>query len=201
MDSYFPVRNRPIIRRYVGSMAFKEINDSLPKAVRALRAILDKFPDKRGIVQTHSERIANYIQQNLGYEPRLTFRRDYKTVDDMLVAHAAKEGSFIVASGLREGLDLTGDLSRVQVIMKVPYPDLGDKRTKRRKDLDASWYGVQTALSFVQMIGRSVRSSSDKALTYILDSSFEMFYRMNRRFIPRYIREAIDERAPSDFSD
>jgi Rad3-related DNA helicase len=191
MDSYFPAKNRPVIRKYVGSMSHKDIEDSLPRAVEALREVLAKFPDRRGIEQTHSERIANYIKYNMADESRLTFRKDFATTEGMLEAHRMKSNSFIVASGLREGLDLHGDLSRIQVIMKVPYPDLGDKRTKRKKELDSSWYGVQTALSFVQMIGRSVRSKEDKAVTYIFDSSFEMFYNMNRRFIPHYVRESI----------
>jgi len=191
MDSYFPAKNRPVIRKYVGSMSFKEIEESLPRCVEALREVLAKFPDKRGIVQTHSERIANYIKFKMSDESRLTFRKDFATTEGMLEAHRMKSNSFIVASGLREGLDLHGDLSRIQIIMKVPYPDLGDKRTKRKKEIDSSWYGVQTALSFVQMIGRSVRSKEDKAVTYIFDSSFEMFYNMNRRFIPHYVRESI----------
>jgi Rad3-related DNA helicase len=191
IDSSFPVENRPIYRKYAGSMSYGKIEDTLPKSLEILKQILSKFPNKRGIIQTHSERIANYIKTYMSDESRLTFRKDYTTVEGMLEAHKIKENSFIVASGLREGIDLYDDLSRVQILMKVPYPDLGDKRTKRRKELDPSWYGVQTTLAFVQTLGRSIRSETDKAVTFILDESFEIFYRMNKRYIPRYIREAI----------
>lgn len=106
-------------------------------------------------------------------------------------AHEAKIDSFIVASGLREGLDLRGDLSYVQIFVKVPYADLGDKRTKRKKEIDASWYSKITVLQFVQMLGRSVRSSDDRAITYLFDSGFEKFLLYNWKTLPSYVRDAV----------
>lgn len=190
IDSSFPAENRPIVRKYAGLMSYDHIDRTLPHAVEIVKKILAKFPNHRGIIHTHSERIANYLRLEL-QDPRLTFRKDYTTVEGMLEAHQLKPNSFIVASGLREGIDLHDDLSRIQIIMKVPFPDLSDKRTKRKKELNPSWYGIQTVLLFVQSIGRSVRSENDKAITFILDESFEMFYRVNRRYIPGYIQEAI----------
>lgn len=190
IDSSFPAENRPIIRKYAGLMSYDHIDKTLPISVELVKKILAKFPNHRGIIHTHSERIANYLRSEL-HDSRLTFRKDYTTVEGMLEAHQMKPNSFIVASGLREGIDLHDELSRVQIIMKVPFPDLSDKRTKRKKELNPSWYGIQTVLLFVQSIGRSVRSEHDKAITYILDESFEMFYRVNKRYIPNYIREAI----------
>ena len=62
---------------------------------------------------------------------------------------------------------------------------------KRRSELDKEWYGYMTTLMFVQGLGRSVRSATEKAITYILDAGFDDYYRRNRRFIPGYIKEAI----------
>jgi len=190
VPSYFPPSNRPIVKEYVGSMSYKYINNTLPILVNKIAQLLAKHPKRKGIIQTHSEKVAKYIQTHL-YDTRLTFRKDYITVLEMLEVHRSKEGSFIVASGLKEGLDLYGDLSRIQIIAKIPYPDLGDKRVKRRKELNKSWYGYMTALMFVQSIGRSVRSETDRAITYVLDDNFDFFYKFNRRFIPEYIRRAV----------
>lgn len=190
LPSYFPVEHRLIVKDYVGPMSFKHITNTLPKIVEKLKEILADHVGERGIVHTVSERIASYIQRNL-FDSRLTFRRDYKTVNEMLIAHEEKPDSFIVASGLREGLDLRGDLSRVQVIAKVPYLSLGDKRVKRRMELSRDWYGYATALLFIQSIGRSVRSVEDTAVTYVLDKDFSRFYGMYKKFIPEYIQEAI----------
>ena len=188
-DSTFPVENRPLYLNFVGSMSYKNINDTLPKIVDALEKLLQYYRDDKGIVQTHSEKIASYIKANC-HDPRLTFNKDYRKVEDTLRAHRMKPGSFIVASGLREGLDLHGDLSRVQVLCKVPYANLGDKWVKERMARNPDWYGYNAVLSFVQSIGRSVRSETDVAKTYVLDSNFTKLYNMYRRMFPKYVTEA-----------
>lgn len=190
VPSTFPAENRPIYKKYVGKMSYKDIDRTLPHVVDAVEEIAAKFPKRKGIVQTHSEKIASYLKDYLS-DPRFTFNKDFNSPQEMLETHREKEGSIIVASGLREGLDLRGDLSKVQVFCKVPYPSLGDKVVKRRMELDPEWYGWVTAMMFVQSLGRSVRSSNERAVTYILDSGFGWFYKRYRRFIPEYIREAI----------
>lgn len=190
LPSTFPPENRPILRKYAGSMSYRNIDDTLPKIVNRINQIVSKFPNYKGIIQTHSEKIASYLQSML-YDQRFTFNKDYPRPQDMLEAHKRKDGSFIVASGLREGLDLHGDLSKIQIFCKVPYPSMGDRVVKRKMELDGEWYGWMTTVMFVQALGRSVRSSTDKAATYILDSGFGFFYKRNKKFIPEYIREAI----------
>jgi len=188
--SNFPPEHRPIIKRYVGLMTYKKIDDTLPKLVEEINRILAKYPDRKGIIQTHSEKVAQYIQGKI-FNPRLTFNKDFRTPLDMLEEHGRKHGSFIVASGLREGIDLRGELSKIQILCKVPYPSLGDKRVKRRMEMDQEWYGYQTALMFVQTLGRSVRSKSERAVTFILDSGFGYFYKRYKKYIPKYVKEAI----------
>ena len=193
VPSTFPAINRPIIAKYAGSMSYRSIQETLPKMMDTLESIIRRSSDHRGIIHSTSERVAEYVRNNISKDllHRLTFRKDFVTVNDMMAAHEKIPNSFIVASGLKEGIDLKNDLSRVQIILKVPYLDLSDKRTKRRMTLDKRWYGYCTALLFIQSVGRSVRSPEDKAITYILDSSFSTFYNMNKAFIPDYIREVL----------
>jgi ATP-dependent DNA helicase DinG len=191
LDSSFPVENRLVYKHYAGSMSYKNIDKTLPKMAAQLNMILDEHRDERGIIHTSSERVAEYIKRFFVSNSRLTFRKDYRTVVEMMQVHRAKTGSVIVASGLKEGLDLFDDLSRFQVICKVPYPSLADKRVKRRMQLEPSWYGFLTALMFVQSIGRSVRSETDHAETYVLDSDFDRFMAMNGKMLPPYIRRAV----------
>lgn len=190
VPSTFPAENRPIFKKYAGKMSYKAIDRTLPVIVEYVEEILSKFPDRKGIIQTHSEKIANYLKMYLT-DPRFTFNRDYDSPQQMLEVHRKKPGSVIVASGLREGLDLRGDLSKIQIFCKIPYPSLGDKVVARKLELDPDWYGWATSTMFVQSLGRSVRSNREKAVTYILDSDFGYFYKRNRKFIPQYIRDAI----------
>lgn len=190
VPSTFPAENRPIVKKYAGKMGYRDIDFTLPTLVEYIEEILAAYPTRKGIIQTHSEKIASYLKENID-DRRLTFNKDFDSPQDMLEVHAKKEGSIIVASGLREGLDLRGDLSKLQIFCKVPYPSLGDKVVARKLELDPEWYGWMTALMLIQSLGRSVRSNKERAVTYILDSGFDLFCKRYRKFIPEYVREAI----------
>ena len=75
--------------------------------------------------------------------------------------------------------------------MKVPYPDLSERRTVVKLQRDSAWYDWQTALRLVQTYGRSVRSETDHAITYVLDSNFTHFVSNHRNLFPSYFLEAL----------
>jgi len=191
-NSYFPLKNHSIEKKNIGRMSRKYIKESLPKLVSRIEEILLIHPGQKGITQTHTKRIANYIKKHLD-NSRLTFNKDSETPKEMLKKHENKGSSVIVASGLREGIDLFGELSKFQIICKVPYPDLGDKRVKRKSEIEPRWYQWMTTIAFIQSLGRSVRSKEDKVTTYILDSDFSYFYLRNRRFFPSHLRKIISD--------
>lgn len=81
----------------------------------------------------------------------------------------------ITPSGF-EGVDLPGDLSRYQVIVKTPYASLGDKRIKHILDVYPDIYALTALMKLTQGAGRSVRSKDDHAVTYILDSAAQKLW-------------------------
>ena len=99
--------------------------------------------------------------------------------------------SVILSPSMSEGVDLKDDLSRFQVIMKIPYPYLGDPLIRKRMNKWKRWYNLQTAKKIVQSAGRSVRSSEDRAVTYILDSDWERFFRQNRDMFPPEFKRSL----------
>jgi ATP-dependent DNA helicase DinG len=57
--------------------------------------------------------------------------------DEVITEHLhSTKPTVLISSSLYIGLDLKDDLSRFQVIAKVPYPDLGDRwiNEKRKKN-------------------------------------------------------------------
>ena len=93
-----------------------------------------------------------------------------------------------------EGIDLADDLSRFQVIVKVPYPVHKNPYVAARMR-EKGWYEWQTAMRLIQATGRSVRSADDFAETYIVDSEFGEFRRKSRRLLPSWWLEAVIEPA------
>src|SRR2546428_4075381 len=109
----------------------------------------------------------------------------------MLRVHGSADASVLSSPSLFQGVDLKDEMSRFQSVVKVPYPDLSDRRTMVKLRRDSSWYDWQTALRLVQTYGRSVRSETDHAVTYVLDSNFMRFVDANRGLFPAYFLEAL----------
>lgn len=91
----------------------------------------------------------------------------------------------ITPSGF-EGIDLPGDLSRYQVIVKTPFGSLGDKRMEHILNVFPDIYSLTALMKITQGAGRSVRSHSDWAVTYILDTAAQRLWTKNNEWAPEF---------------
>lgn len=188
--SPFPVENRPIIHADIGSFSAKVIDLTLPRAKDAIKAILAEHKGEKGVIHCHTYKIANYLKKALRSKRILTHNSDNR--DEILHKHiTSKEPTVLLTPSMTEGVDLKGDASRFQIIVKVPYPYLGDPIIRKRMNKNDKWYPMQTAMTIVQAYGRSVRSMDDNAITYILDSDWKRFYRDNKDVFPAGFDECL----------
>ena len=188
--SPFPVENRPIIHADIGSFSAKVIDLTLPRAKDAIKAILAEHKGEKGVIHCHTYKIANYLKKALRSKRILTHNSDNR--DEILHKHiTSKEPTVLLTPSMTEGVDLKGDASRFQIIVKVPYPYLGDPIIRKRMNKNDKWYSMQTAMTIVQAYGRSVRSMDDNAITYILDSDWKRFYRDNKDVFPAGFDECL----------
>jgi Rad3-related DNA helicase len=100
-------------------------------------------------------------------------------------------GSVLVSPSMMEGIDLHDDLSQFQVIIKLPWANLGDVRVKTKSTLDPQWYTNKMWLSILQASGRSTRHESDTSITYILDSNFKYFYDQWKKNLPNWFKKRL----------
>lgn len=194
MPNRFPKENRPVYFSFAGSMNFKNKSETLPKLVAETDRICRHYVGKRGIVHTHNFEIAKRLLEECSPEvkSRMLFQERFYNKEEMLEVHARQEDSIIVAPAMHEGIDLFGDLSRFQILCKVPYPNFhADAQLKRRMEVSPEYYQYLSVLKVVQAVGRSIRSAQDWADTYLLDSEFERFFQRNQRMIPRWFMDSI----------
>jgi Rad3-related DNA helicase len=112
--------------------------------------------------------------------------------EEVLEKHYASiKPTVLISPSLHLGVDLKDDLSRFQVIVKVPYPDLTDRKVSAMKEKDQKWYTWYTVLRLAQSYGRSVRNADDHADTYILDSSIEYLLKSAQDMVPKWFTEAV----------
>lgn len=194
VSSEFPPENRPIYVKPVARLTRHYLEKDLPKLVAAIAELLSSHRHDKGIIHTHTYKIAAYIAQNLPSDlrKRIVTHSSAEGRDAALEQHVqSKKPTVLLSPSMTEGLDLPGDLSRWQVICKLPYPYLGDPQIAKRRELDPSWYDWRTCLSVVQAYGRSVRSADDYAVTYVLDADFAKFVRRQAQRLPAWFLEAV----------
>ena len=190
IPSPFPPENKPIIYSGIGRMSSSNIDSTLPKMADAVKAILEQHKNEKGIIHCHSYKVAHYLKKKIRNNRLLIHNSDNR--DAILKKHInSKKPTVLLSPSMTEGVDLKGDISRFQILCKVPYPYLGDKLIKKKMNKWKWWYPLQTAKTIVQSVGRSVRSADDYAVTYILDSDWIRFYNKNSKYFPLDFKRSI----------
>ena len=196
IQSDFPIENRPIFPLSVEYLNFSNLQQMNVKSKisRAIDNIMHIHSNDKGIIHTSSYEQLNFIKDNLSKtnSRRLILTDPEIERDEVIREHSeSKKPTVLISPSLHTGLDLKDNLSRFQIITKVPYPNISDKWTSEKRKINEEWYYWQTALRLVQAYGRSIRSKDDWAKTYVLDSAFNYFIRVNKNILPKWFLSAI----------
>jgi ATP-dependent DNA helicase DinG len=190
IDSPFPIENRPIYYAPAGKMAQSSIEETLPKIAELVKVIMQQHKGQKGIIHTHSYKIANYIKNSV--RSRRLLLHDATDRDKAVEKHIqSPKDTVLISPSLTEGIDLKDDLSRFQIICKMPYPYLGDKLVQKRMHKNKLWYPYQTAKTIIQSSGRSIRTKDDYAITYILDENWSKFFYEHSDMFPQSFKKAL----------
>jgi ATP-dependent DNA helicase DinG len=196
IQSDFPIENRPIFPLSVEYLNFSNLQqtDVKTKISRAIDNIMHIHSNDKGIIHTTSYEQLNFIKENLSKmnSRRLILTDPEIQRDEVIKEHIdSKKPTVLISPSLHTGLDLKDNLSRFQIITKVPYPNIADKWTSEKRKINEEWYYWQTAVRLVQAYGRSIRSKDDWAKTYVLDAAFNYFVKMNVNILPKWFVSAI----------
>lgn len=195
----FPVKNRRVIVRPVADMSFKAGGRDNASMVGELRRICFAHPNDRILVHTVSYAITDKVSRALrSLFPGRTILA-YTSANARsaaLAKYKSTPGAILCGPSLDRGVDLAGDLCRVQVVVKVPFANMKDKVVNARYhsgDEGRTWYTVNAIRTLVQMTGRAIRSEEDWAETYILDSAFrdKLWFRGGRQLFPKWWQDGL----------
>ena len=169
-ENPIPAKNRKIVVSAAASVVNK---DTPPEAyVEQIQKIAARRPvTERGIIHaTYS--LAENMKPLLDSEVYLSHEKHDKGA--ALTRFLRGDGRFLLASGLSEGIDLKGDIARINIICKLQFPYLGDPYVKYRmnpancKD-GPLWYLSEALTHLMQAAGRTTRGADDYSITYLLD--------------------------------
>jgi ATP-dependent DNA helicase DinG len=195
--SPFPPDRRRINFLNTKKLSYSASNDDELAVIKKIDEIMLQHAVERGLILTSSEKRCIDIRNNLSEKNRRRIRichsrnENGMTQDEMLQEHSLDEDGVLLSSSLWEGVDLKDDLSRFQIIAKVPYPNLSEKRTKIKMQKFPLWYKSQTLTKLLQGFGRSIRSEDDWAVTYVLDSAASDLLMQSKQMIPRAYQDVL----------
>lgn len=202
VPSNFPIENRRINVVPIADMSYKNREQAWPQMVQGVAGVLRRHPDERVLVHTVSYELARYLHESLSSlvpdRPLFTYTDSHDKADS-LKAYSETSGAVLLAPSMDRGIDLPDDLCRVQVVAKVPFPNVKDKRITARMYSTGgkAWYALQTIRTLIQMTGRGIRSKDDWATTYILDSQFiTNIYKSFAYLFPAWWKEALNMAFP-----
>jgi Rad3-related DNA helicase len=192
LDSDFEFKNSDIFVYPNLSLNFKSKAQNYPKLMRLVDKILDKHLSERGVIHTANYEIMDYIVQHSRHKNRLLSYRGSKEKEKALMNHNKGTNTVLMGPSIFEGVDLKDNLSKFQIITKIPYPSLGDAFIKYKFDNNRSAYEWSTQLKIQQALGRSIRHKHDNATSYILDSNLRHFLENFPDYITNRIKELED---------
>lgn len=161
--------------------------DRLAKNVDAL--ITKHFnKGENGIVHSVSFKLANDLMSRSIHKKSMIVSNDRQEILDYL---QFSKGGVVLSPSIEKGYDFKGDLSRFQIIPKVPWGFLGDPLVKLNSEIRRKWYARRAILRIVQACGRSIRGVDDWASTYILDESFLRLYDQNHELFPDWFIDSL----------
>lgn len=171
MDSTFDYTKSPIYFYPTRRMGKKDIDKNMTWLIKTVSDIMDAHPTESGVIHSGSYELGNKLLYKLSKtkQKRIHVYRGTEEKMDSLKKFIETPGNILIGPSLLEGLDLKDDKSRLQIFLKVPYPNLGDRYVAEKMKYSKGWYSWKTCTSILQGIGRSVRSEEDWAVTYFLD--------------------------------
>lgn len=188
-------------RRMVYFMPCGKMNVACREASMEKMAVkiaeLHKAHHRSTLIHCHSYPIADRLGNILWDEGVRCKWVEPKDREGSIKAWMELEDACLMSVACEEGLDLVGEKYPLNIIAKIPFGFRGDDwmlaREARDKPLtnDLHYEDVRVATAIQQAAGRCTRGPSDFSETYIMDSSFEQFYRRNHNLFQSWFKDAL----------
>ena len=174
-----PPQQRPIFERYVGKMGSRNIEQTLPNMIEAIMNIVysPQYEDLNGIIHTYTYKVANLLRYELEDDDRFIFHSGKDREDK--ICEFKEEGGILVSPYAYTGVNFPYDECRFGLVVKDPFPYLGDAQIQARDSIsDNKYHGYKYTFqrrcaTLSQIYGRGVRAEDDWCHLYLLDTNIK----------------------------
>ena len=161
--------------------------------IRSQAALIKQLHDMFGRVLVHSwnNRLASLVSLLLEHMGVPVHFPRFRPTEEIHEWMNSGEESVLITAAAKEGVDLAYEKARVQVILKLPIPNLRDPYTSSIRRNIPIYYNYSIAAALVQQAGRVVRAKDDWGFTIIYDRAARNWILEHPTYFPRYFREAL----------
>lgn len=158
--------------------------------IQAINIILEEHKHEKGIIHVPNSTLRNFILNNIKSNRLISHsNNDF----DFKVQKFKKSKNNVLVSNVIDSVEFPKDHCRFQIIIKQPT-NLLDSRAKKKNKLESNWYDYKTAVNVVQLLERSIKSTDDYCVNYMLDEKFSLFISNDitkNKYIPQNILNRI----------
>jgi len=181
----------------MAKLTWKTGAEDLGKMVAMVDRIIESRPGRKALVHTHSYKRAEYLQAHSKFGRAMILNSSdagrggggltamqavtkYRALDP-----SVDKPAILVGPSFSTGLDFEGVACEVNIITKIPWPDLSSPIMKARAE-DDQYAAYVTMQDLVQACGRGQRTEVDRCETMILDGGIEQFKHFARQHAPQW---------------
>lgn len=200
IPSPFDVARRPLFLRPTVALNYRSTADDYMAMARTILWLIEHYPKEKGLLHVTSYKQVNMLQsafRALEAAPPILYHTGQRRDDRTRLFDQFRKSPgplWLMSPSAREGEDFPHDQARVNVIVKIPYPDLSDPIISARREdgtRGKAYYAAVTCGNLAQAYGRGMRADDDWGATWVLDKGMFNILRYNRDFLPQYVKEAI----------
>jgi Rad3-related DNA helicase len=194
-----------------GKMNYQDREKTMDIMGAKIAELHNKY-NRNTLVHCHSFAIADILGNIVRDQGVRVKWVEKKGREESIQAWKDLDDAVLMSVACEEGLDLPGicqdpmhperDMDKnkypLNIIAKIPFlPYHVDEWTNRRKEHDMKlpnnkrWENISVAMNIQQAAGRCCRGPMDFSETYILDSSFEYFYRKNYMLFEDWFKDSL----------
>lgn len=182
LASDFDFSKSPIYLMNSGFLDYKNFQKNIDDVLIEVLKLCKLHSNERGIIHTATFDITNRLREKISMLTNREFKERflfYSTPDEKNYAMELMKSDddkkyIIVGPSLYEGLDLSDDYGRFNILVKVPYSSM-NQYVKAKMERYPKWYINQTLEKTIQAIGRTNRNKNDWSKVYLMDSLFKKF--------------------------
>lgn len=183
VESTFNPDNAPVHIWPAANLTRDTMADGIPKLASAVKWILNKHKNQRGLIHTVSFDLCNKVMAAVDSSRLITHTSENRQeiINDYVDGFDKNDpGDVVLCSPSSErGLDLKYEMCSFIVILKMPWLSLADKIISARANsgtVGRLWYQAEAMATIEQMAGRGNRVEDDTVTIYILDEQVNKIY-------------------------